>query len=515
VEYRADEMIVKLLYREIFKSIEKTLEDHTDNVRGSIKVIQGPAGAGKSMTLLYACHYARKLGWIVVYVPNLAEFVSKTAIFSKFVVGWMDIQSQTVKPQLERIKEQDTGAQRAYEALRQYELLVREITTRREVWIELLTEYMAGLLCVKVMPVLVAVDEWNCLIPHSTDDEKTRRRLEEHPASQIFSSDLLLAAPVRGVYMCAVSSALTNARLPEYDLSLAFNISYMNSDVSKRFAQQYAQFMGLNFDDEGLEKIVALCSGIPALVYRLLGVVKRAKAACDKTDSSEVDKIDEKAEQQFKVEGRSFFERYINKLIMRISEKDHEDLIFIMYSILNIETPVNPVMFRAIGVIDSKDKLVSPLVKQVLAKKIVRERPRIFQYLLPIGSPQVNVLETMFFAEWSTGYFHEIDFKTQNAKGNRRENVSFKFDEVIFQSRIPTSLGCQPTLCKRKMLKLFKGHAGLDFVGLTEQGLLILGQLSITNYDGGSHDVNKLLTDRRKLSAEKLKSQQCWGIAAI
>jgi uncharacterized membrane protein len=70
----------------------------------------------------------------------------------------------------------------------------------------------------------------------------------------------------------------------------------MNSDVSRRFAQQYAQFMGLNFDDEGLEKIVALCSGIPALVYKLLGVVKRAKAVCDKKDSSKVDKIDEKAE---------------------------------------------------------------------------------------------------------------------------------------------------------------------------------------------------------------------------
>jgi hypothetical protein len=76
--------------------------------------------------------------------------------------------------------------------------------------------------------------------------------------------------------------------------------------------------------------------------------------------------------QQFKIEVRWLFGRYIDKLIMRISEKDHDDLIFIMYSILNIETPVysDPVMFRAIGVIDSEGKLVSPLVKQVLARKI-------------------------------------------------------------------------------------------------------------------------------------------------
>jgi hypothetical protein len=64
---------------------------------------------------------------------------------------------------------------------------------------------MAGLLCVEKMPVLIAVDEWNCLIPHPTDDEETRRRLEEHPASQIFSSDLSLAAPCeRSVHVCCV-----------------------------------------------------------------------------------------------------------------------------------------------------------------------------------------------------------------------------------------------------------------------------------------------------------------------
>jgi hypothetical protein len=119
------------LYREIFKSIEETLKEYTDNERGTVRVIQGPAGAGKSMTLLYACHYARKLGWIVVYVPNLAEFVSEERKFFKVCVSLLDIQSKTSKSQLERIKEQDAGAQRAYEALRQYELLkMKEITTR-------------------------------------------------------------------------------------------------------------------------------------------------------------------------------------------------------------------------------------------------------------------------------------------------------------------------------------------------------------------------------------------------
>jgi hypothetical protein len=243
-----------------------------------------------------------------------------------------------------------------------------------------------------------------------------------------------------------------------------------------------------------------------------LGVVKRAKAVCDKKDSSKMDKIDENAEAQFKIEVQRLFGSYIDKLIMRISEKDHDDLRFIMYSILNIETEVysDPSMFRAIGVIDSEGKLVSPLVKQVLARKIFNSR--IYEYLLLIGSPQVDLLQTMFFTEWSQGYFREINFETRNAKGILGENVSFEFDDVIFQSQIPTSLECQATLCKRKMLKLCRGHAGLDFVGLTEQGLLILGQLSITNYDGNSHDVNKLLTNRQKLSAEEQKSQKCWGI---
>jgi hypothetical protein len=76
---------------------------------------------------------------------------------------------------------------------------------------------MTGIRCVKKTPVLIAVDDWNCLIPHPTDNEQTRRRLEEHPARQIFKSDLSLAAPRRGVYMCAVSPALTNARLPKDD----------------------------------------------------------------------------------------------------------------------------------------------------------------------------------------------------------------------------------------------------------------------------------------------------------
>jgi hypothetical protein len=129
-----------------------------------------------------------------------------------------------------------------------------------------------------------------------------------------------------------------------------------------------------------------------------------------------------------------------------------------------------------------------------------------------LGHPKLICLKQCSLLNGVTGYFREINFETRNAMGILGENVSFKFDDVIFQSQIPTSLECQATLCKRKMLKLCRGHAGLDFVGLTEQGLLILGQLSITNYDGSSHDVNKLLTNRRKLSAEELKSQQCWGI---
>jgi hypothetical protein len=47
--------------------------------------------------------------------------------------------------------------------------------------------------------------------------------------------------------------------MPDYQkmiTSFACNISLMNSDISKRFAQQYAQFMGLSFDKEGLEKLL-------------------------------------------------------------------------------------------------------------------------------------------------------------------------------------------------------------------------------------------------------------------
>jgi hypothetical protein len=87
VKCSANETIVKLVYREIFKSIEETLMEYTESARGTVRVIQGPAGAGKSMTLLYACHYARQLGWIVVYVPTLAAFVSESASVLRFCVN--------------------------------------------------------------------------------------------------------------------------------------------------------------------------------------------------------------------------------------------------------------------------------------------------------------------------------------------------------------------------------------------------------------------------------------------
>lgn len=59
---------------------------------GDVTVLTGPPGVGKSAILTYAAHYARRNGWIVVYVPSSWALMhdGKVLVKSKRTAGMVD-----------------------------------------------------------------------------------------------------------------------------------------------------------------------------------------------------------------------------------------------------------------------------------------------------------------------------------------------------------------------------------------------------------------------------------------
>ncbi|KAL1919967.1 uncharacterized protein VTP21DRAFT_1113 [Calcarisporiella thermophila] len=145
--------------------------------------------------------------------------------------------------------------------------------------------------------------------------------------------------------------------------------------------------------------------------------------------------------------------------------------------------------FEAAGLISNDGKIVCRQAKEAILSVFNLQRPQLISELASFPQTSWYALEVAFLSAFQP-FGKSVIVPVKDSMGNPlKTEVALEFLCVRQQERLPKA-EIEITSNKLKngdLLILSVGHTTLDFVGVNLEGLLILGQISQTKYDGLTH----------------------------
>ncbi|RUP48850.1 hypothetical protein BC936DRAFT_143822 [Jimgerdemannia flammicorona] len=453
-------------------------------------VLRGGAGVGKSCVMLNAVYKARERGWLVLYISRAKELTNSQKSMIAFVKVFFIEQMSVSKELLKTIADRDIEARNALEILEDfYKTLPQKIADI----IAIFERYVDAFRLIRCIPILIAIDQWNPFIERSTNLPYN------NSIGKLFGtfSEFKMS---RGVYLIAVSSSLVKMHFSDGDQVSTISLGALTDEQLRALVQDIVKLHSLEIDltPEFFDVVKKATGGIVRLVAWLFSVwnLKRWQPA---TVTSRTDLVPKNVMNKFNSESTSYYRARVTSLLNRSQERlnDYQCAAWLMSGgRIPLESSDG---FQEVGLLDENHQVLCCQARNAILTELRNQSKDAIKILASIPGSRWVAHELAFWATFSPRGAC-IRVPVNGPTGKFAMEVDLHFSRARYQVKIPSNLEDIGTnlLSKGDFLILAPGHATLDFVGFTVDGLLVLGQVSMEKYTGTGGHAHSKLFERKK-----------------